>query len=124
MIVLLRLATLLSGLFGVIVTGIGIYAFLTLYKNSVFVSARALLAGVFALLTAFALAKQVRLRERWHAASLTDTAEAPDSTLLENQMAGEDMSIWPNRVTWVVIIVLIIFSVIMTFATTNEWFEA
>jgi len=124
MIVLLRLATLLSGLFGVIVTGIGIYALLTLYKNSVFVSARALLAGVFALLTAFALAKQVRLRERWQATLSADAADAPSNSLLDNQMAAEDMSIWPNRVTWVVIIVLIIFSVIMTFATTNEWFEA
>lgn len=65
--VLLRLATLLSGLFGSLTMAVGIYAFFTLYKNSVLAAMHASLAGTFALLTALTLV--------WHLRNLTNTAD-------------------------------------------------
>lgn len=118
--VLLRLVTLLSGLFGVMATGLGIYSFLTLYKNSVFVSARALLAGVFALLTAFAFAKQVRKRERLNTILSGDTTDASSNASSAEQLADIDESIWPNKVTWIVIGLLIAFVTIYSLLTFGE----
>lgn len=69
--VLLRLATLLSGLFGSFAMAVGIYAFFTLYKNTVLAAMRASLVGTFALLTALTFV--------WHLRNLSD---ADDDTKL------------------------------------------